>query len=294
MINSGRFISKLAIVASIMTLSFGTNAFATQTDLYDARLIKAANQHFSNAADLSLAGLRHHVAINATDRLVKANEGLFAAPKPAASMATRNTDFNVFGSVVIPVGKLPLATSWTRVADRMTLCESSCTALGRRLGEISGQAAGLPTLEALQLVNRTVNSAITYRTDKALWHQADYWATPAEIIGKQAGDCEDFAIAKMALLRKAGFDQSQLQLIVLKDVRKQVFHAVLAVHANGGTYILDNMNNTVSNDTALRNYMPIMSFAMGKSFIHGFTNHRPEFASIGPSDLASAMPGEAF
>lgn len=291
MIKSGRFISKVAIAASIMTLSWCANALATQTDLFDARLIKSANQHFSNIMGAPPADLRHHVAINGTDRLLKANEGLFAAPKPAP---TRNADFNVFGSVVIPVGKLPLATSWTRVADRMNLCKNSCTTLGRRLTEISGQAAEMPTLDALRLVNSTVNSAITYRTDKALWRKADYWATPAEIIGKQAGDCEDFAIAKMALLRKAGFDQSQLQLIVLKDVRKQVFHAVLAVHTNGGTYILDNMNNTVSNDTALRNYMPIMSFAAGKSFIHGFTDHRPEFASIGPSDLASAMPGEAF
>jgi predicted transglutaminase-like cysteine proteinase len=149
-------------------------------------------------------------------------------------------------------------------------------------------------LEAIKLINRRVNAEITYRTDKALWGKADYWATPAEIIAKRAGDCEDFAIAKMAVLRKAGFDASQLQLIVLKDVRKQVFHAVLAVHTPSGTFVLDNMNNTVSTDTALRNYMPIMSFAANKSFIHGFKEVRPEFASIRAGDLTTALPGEAF
>jgi len=293
MVGKRHQVGKAAIVALVVVLGFSGNALAAQDVGSDTRQLARESQVFSWSANLFLTGRSLRDAMHNVGRLA----GL-SITVPTLQRATaptiRSTDLNVFGSVVIPAGKLPMSGNWSRVTADIALCQSNCTAFARRLNDVSKEAEKLPALAAMQLINRTVNKAIAYRTDKALWGKDDYWATPAEIVARRAGDCEDFAIAKMAMLREAGFEQNQLQLIVLKDVRKQVFHAVLAVHTIGGTYILDNMNNVVARDTEQRNYFPIMSFAEGKSYIHGFKTVRPEFASLGKSDLAMAMPGEAF
>ena len=60
----------------------------------------------------------------------------------------------------------------------------------------------LPTLtdlgdtERLKRVNSFVNQQVQFSEDTAVWGQTDYWATPVETLGRGAGDCEDFAIAK--------------------------------------------------------------------------------------------------
>jgi predicted transglutaminase-like cysteine proteinase len=293
MVGKRHRVSKAAIVALAVILGFGGNALAAQTDGSDTLRLGRENQNFAWRDSLYLAGQGLRDAMRNVGRLASLSTTLPTLPR-ATPPATRNVDFNVFGSVVIPAGKLPMSGNWSRVTADISLCQTNCTGLGRYLTDVSREAEKLPTLAAMQLINRTVNKSVKYRTDKALWGKDDYWATPAEIVARRAGDCEDFAIAKMAMLREAGFEQNQLQLIVLKDVRKQVFHAVLAVHTPGGTYILDNMNNVVARDTEQRDYFPIMSFAEGKSYIHGFKTVRPEFASLGKSDLASALPGEAF
>ena len=51
-------------------------------------------------------------------------------------------------------------------------------------------------LERLTLVNTFFNKNIRFGTDLEVWEQEDYWATPLETLGRGAGDCEDFAIAK--------------------------------------------------------------------------------------------------
>lgn len=293
MVGKRHRVGKTTVVALAVILSLSGSALAAQNAGTDTLQLGRESQNFAWRDSLYLAGQGLRDVMRNVGRLASLSATM-TTPSRATAPAVRNVDLNVFGSVVIPAGKLPMSGNWSRVTADISLCQSNCTGLGRYLTDVSKEAEKLPTLAAMQLVNRTVNKSVKYRTDKALWGKDDYWATPAEIIARRAGDCEDFAIAKMAMLREAGFEQNQLQLIVLKDVRKQVFHAVLAVHTEGGTYILDNMNNVVARDTEQRNYFPIMSFAEGKSYIHGFKTLRPEFASLGKSDLASAMPGQAF
>ena len=57
----------------------------------------------------------------------------------------------------------------------------------------------------------------------------DYWAKPSEILAHRAGDCEDFAILKMAALLRAGIPAQSMSLVVLQDRRRKFFHAVLSV-----------------------------------------------------------------
>jgi len=182
-------------------------------------------------------------------------------------------DYGLFGSVALPMGTLPATKQWRSVSatDFTSQYGAHCrtaacaTGVGALLTKAALKAEGQPALEALTLINSAVNHLIRYRSDAA-----DHWATPVETAARGAGDCEDFAIAKLWLLRSIGYAPDQLQLVILRDTRTSVFHAVLAVHVNDRRYILDNLSNRVLTDDVLKAYVPIESFAGDKTFIHGF------------------------
>ncbi len=50
--------------------------------------------------------------------------------------------------------------------------------------------------EKLQQINDFFNQKINFAEDIDVWGKPDYWATPLESLGRQAGDCEDYSIAK--------------------------------------------------------------------------------------------------
>src|SRR5690606_14846780 len=104
------------------------------------------------------------------------------------------------------------------------------------------------------------------------------------------GDCEDYATTKMWLLLALGFSPDQLQLVILQDTRRGLYHAVLAVHLDGQRYILDNLSNSVRRDTQIANYMPLISFVADRTFIHGFAARRTATATL-PTDLTTVQPG---
>ena len=96
----------------------------------------------------------------------------------------------------------------------------------------------LPVKRAAQLVevNQQINAAIRYREDP---HQ-DVWE-----IGGREGDCEDFAIRKLAVLIKDyGFPRSALTLSACR-LEHGRGHAVLLVHSDRGVYVMDNLSTRV-------------------------------------------------
>lgn len=250
------------------------------------------------AADLLLATFKHNVEPANDDIAVAAldSTGIPALPN-MAGRGSANTNYNVFGSVVIPVGALPAAKSWNHAAtgDFLNVFGAGCpiddcrSGLRKTFAEAAREAETLSPVEALSFINRTVNRNLRYSSDEDAWHRGDYWASPEEIAAKGVGDCEDFATTKLWLLRSIGFDESQLQLVVLKDTRRQLYHAVLTVHIDGKAYVLDNLSNTVASDTAFISYVPIMSFVGGKNYIHGFQDRR---TGVAANDLSAVMPGE--
>ncbi len=75
--------------------------------------------------------------------------------------------------------------------------------------------------------------------------ESDYWADPVEFL-THGGDCEDFAIAKYASLRMLGVPEDHLRIAIVRDLQKQVMHAILIVYTdNGDALILDNQNRRV-------------------------------------------------
>ncbi len=85
-------------------------------------------------------------------------------------------------------------------------------------------------------------NAFPFRTDEALWGKADYWESPEEFLA-YGGDCEDYALAKMAALRALGWREEDLELQIVSDMDRQgVTHAVLRARLNGKDWLLDNQS----------------------------------------------------
>jgi predicted transglutaminase-like cysteine proteinase len=109
----------------------------------------------------------------------------------------------------------------------------------------------------LGIVNRAVNLSIAYTADSKQFGVDDYWATPFESFAAGKGDCEDYAIAKLAVLRAANWPVDDLRIVVLRDSFLREFHAVVAVRENGSWWILDNRTMAVIEDVKLAHYHPL-------------------------------------
>ena len=120
--------------------------------------------------------------------------------------------------------------------------------------DLRQKAQGMSRLDQLRLVNGFWNRW-PYREDIVNWGRQDYWAIPAEFLGK-SGDCEDYAIVKYYTLKELGFDPRDMRLVVLRDTVRNLAHAVLAVYMDGDAYILDNLSNSVRSHKFMTNYLP--------------------------------------
>ena len=69
----------------------------------------------------------------------------------------------------------------------------------------------LPASHRAGHVNLMLNG-LRYASDMQTTGEEDHWDTPLEFIGRGAGDCEDFAIAKYFMLLEAGFAPELVRL----------------------------------------------------------------------------------
>ncbi|WP_430033815.1 transglutaminase-like cysteine peptidase [Neorhizobium sp. BT27B] len=143
--------------------------------------------------------------------------------------------------------------------------------------------------DKLNAVNAAVNTAITYRSDMETNGVADHWATPSETLSRGQGDCEDFAILKMAALRAEGFDPAAMSIVALFDQKRRLYHAVLSVEVSGRHFILDNVRNQVLQDTQLPDYVALYSIRDGKGFLHGSQRQKQIASAI--TSMEKIAPG---
>lgn len=218
---------------------------------------------------------------------------------PAAAAEIISDSYGVFGSVAIAFAALPAANRWREILaeEGDKYFSQGCNSAGlcgyaamKNLQQIARDAAGLPRQAMLALVNRRVNRAFVYTSDEAAFGQLDYWAGLGETVRRGAADCEDFAIAKMWILKSLGFKLDDLQFVVLKDIRRGRYHAVLAAHLGGKALILDNVTDAVFSDKAARYYKPIYSLSQSGSWIHGFRSGQRALAASG-GGFAAVHPG---
>ncbi|HAF01642.1 MAG TPA: transglutaminase [Methylophilaceae bacterium] len=122
--------------------------------------------------------------------------------------------------------------------------------------------------EKLKAINDFFNKKLEFVDDIDLWHQSDYWATPLESIGKQAGDCEDFSIAKYALLKVLNISNDKLRLTYVRaqlydgDIKTVKAHMVLSYYKtpNAEPLILDNLTPEILPASQRPDLTPIFSF----------------------------------
>jgi predicted transglutaminase-like cysteine proteinase len=104
--------------------------------------------------------------------------------------------------------------------------------------------------------------------DMAVWGQADYWATPLETLGRGAGDCEDFVIAKFYTLKLMGVAVDKLRLIYVRartgvsDATPTQAHMVLAFYItpDAEPLVLDNLIGDIRVASRRTDLSPVFSF----------------------------------
>lgn len=140
-----------------------------------------------------------------------------------------------------------------------------------RIRKAAGPWAGLMTAargrtktEQLELVNRWVNRAIHFREDGA----ADRWAGIAETMSSGRGDCEDYAVAKLQLLRALGHSTRDLYILIVRDVRLAQDHAVLLARSGPRLMLLDNQRDEIVDANTLLDYRPILAFNVSDVWLY--------------------------
>jgi predicted transglutaminase-like cysteine proteinase len=143
---------------------------------------------------------------------------------------------------------------------------------------IAETVVGLAPLAQLQAINTRVNR-VRARDDLVNYGVDDYWATPAEFF-RNGGDCEDYAIAKYAVLERLGWPRERMWIVVLRETVISPIHAVLMVQYDGRLWTLDNLGDRVFVHGAIDYYRPSYSLNRFGIWWHG-----------APPQLAGALPG---
>ena len=180
----------------------------------------------------------------------------------AVSPGVTNGRPDVFGSVALRLTRAPLMDRWQRVRQARLAGSSA---------RYAQSLADLDEVERLEAVNRYVNDRVQFIDDRKQYGRADVWSAAADTLTRGRGDCEDYAIAKLQMLRRAGFSDRNLYLVIVKDLVSRGDHAVLVVRAAGQMYVLDNGTSKLLNSEEIRDYRPILSFAAaGGAWTHGY------------------------
>jgi predicted transglutaminase-like cysteine proteinase len=135
------------------------------------------------------------------------------------------------------------------------------------ISRIAEAVGGLPALAQLQAVNTRVNR-VPWRDDRDNYGQDDHWATPQEFFRK-GGDCEDYAIAKYAVLERLGWPARRMWIVVLRETVISLVHAVLMVEHDGKLWTLDNLGDRIFVDGQIDYYRPAYSLNRFGSWSHG-------------------------
>lgn len=126
----------------------------------------------------------------------------------------------------------------------------------------------VPDAQRLKRINDFFNRQIVFGEDMAIWNQPDYWATPLETLGRGAGDCEDFVIAKYFSLKEVGVAPEKLRLIYVRakigssDAVASQAHMVLAYYAQPESepLVLDNLVGEIRPASRRPDLVPVFSF----------------------------------
>jgi predicted transglutaminase-like cysteine proteinase len=194
--------------------------------------------------------------------------------------ARAETSPSLFGTNEIRSPNLASFTNWTGVMNRFEhareLGDGLCASAGPERSacawddwqNIIADAAMLDGVAQLRKVNAVMNDK-RYTLDRVNWGAEDYWATVFEFLRKN-GDCEDYAIAKYVTLRALGWPASKLRVVIVRDTKLNLNHAIVAIYTDEGIYIGDNQVDGLVKASSIRHYRAIYSINE-----EGWWLHRP-------------------
>lgn len=207
----------------------------------------------------------------------------------------RQTAEDVFGSIAIPFKKLgalkKAAPTFAEIAKGSVLrCgDQNCLEV-KAMVQKTAAGSGMSSIrDKLNFVNRDINRRIKYAKDIDVHGTLDRWASPSQTLKLGVGDCEDFALLKMAVLQSQGVPLTDMTVVILYDTKRHFYHAVLAVEVQGRHYILDNMREQVLTDAQLPDYMPLFSISNGRGFLHGM---KTKGKALAMKSFDGIAPGE--
>lgn len=175
-------------------------------------------------------------------------------------LLSRPASPNVFGTVALNAGVTFYDARFRRVSttdDRDPL-----------VLRLAAATSGLDPVAKLKLVQREINQSIRWMHDLDNMGVADFWANAGETLRRGTGDSEDIAIAKMQVLKAAGFDPQDLYISIGRhNVRGA--HVVLLARTTGGFFVLDDQAQDIVAASQSNRFTPIMTLGQGMSWVHG-------------------------
>jgi predicted transglutaminase-like cysteine proteinase len=232
--------------------------------------------------------------VNASYRSMSKSEAILGAPSALAAIAAQQSGRTAYVSAAAPINQgayfQPAVANYVRQpvsSDRPDIFNSVALSIGRspldaRWNQVSGAGVSGPAsayaaslhgeniIARLEAVNSYINARVRFVDDRVQFGVADRWMTASETLARGRGDCEDFALAKRAMLRAAGVPDRDLYLVVLKDLTRRADHAVLVVRAAGRFLVLDNGTNRIVDSSDVQDYKPVLTFTASHTYTHGY------------------------
>lgn len=202
------------------------------------------------------------------------------APQPAPPPATTSEPQD--HSMQMPMPAQPFALNATPVTDGEVLdkwnelvadvrseseilarCRTDaahCPAAAKKFLDVIADGRAHGGRARVGVINRDINMAIRPTSDLAQWGVTDRWSAPLATLASGRGDCEDYAIAKYVALREAGLPESDVRLVIVRDLANGVDHAVTGARIDEKWLMLDNRRLILIEDNAMARAVPLFVF----------------------------------
>ncbi len=220
-----------------------------------------------------------------------------AAIDPAQPSSPAPAAVEPFGLNTMPVTFGEILTKWSGVeadirADSEILARcrdstQSCPAAAQKFLAVIAEGRAHAGRARIGVVNRAINLAIRPMSDLAQWGVLDRWSAPLETLTTGRGDCEDYAIAKYVALREAGVAADDVRLVIVRDLRVDQDHAVVAARLDGKWIVLDNRWLTLVEDSEMRRVVPL--FVLADDGVKQFAS--TTMADARRATVPAALPG---
>jgi predicted transglutaminase-like cysteine proteinase len=207
--------------------------------------------------------------------------------------STRNTTLHTleepFASSGLQFAEGSLARIWQDVKVRILtdmatigLCaaqEASCSPAARTVRSIVAEARTRDGLARAGFINRAINLAIKPRIDPFVWR------SPLEIMSLGAGDCKEYAVLKYFALLEVGFPETDVKLVIVRDMAAHQDHAIVAVRINAAWFLLDNRWLALVRDFELSRAEPL--FILDEHGVRQFWHQQTESSAVRRTERAA-------